>query len=124
MTLRILESLRRLIDVAIARKNERIADRAYHQRCVDGRHWVGGFICFIAISLTACGPSRATRTAIDEVIVMDVRCATELDELHFEPGPNIDADARQQAVLAGCQERAFAFCAAHHITHADTELCP
>ncbi len=78
----------------------------------------------LALALTACGPSRATRTAQDEVRVMDAQCSAELDALHFDPGPNPDGEARVQAVLAGCQERAHAFCAAHHFTHADTEICP
>lgn len=76
------------------------------------------------ILMVSCGPSLATTRATDAVRVLDRQCVSELDALTFPPGPNPDGEARVRAVLAGCQERAYAFCAEHHLTHADTEVCP
>lgn len=76
------------------------------------------------LAVAACGPSLATDRATHAVHVLDRQCVDELDALTFPPGPNPDGEARIQAVLAGCQERAYAFCAEHHLTHEDTEVCP
>lgn len=89
-----------------------------------GAHFVGAVVATLICMVAACGPSRATRTALDEVRRLDAQCSAELDALHFDPGPNPDGDARIQAVLTACRERASAFCAAHHIDHSDTEACP
>lgn len=67
------------------------------------------------------GPSPATRTALDEVRTLDAQCSSEIDALQFDAD---DDDSAIQAALAGCRDRASAFCAAHHLTHEITELCP
>lgn len=78
----------------------------------------------LALFVVACGPSLATVRATNEIDRLDAQCSAELDELHFEPGPNPDGEARVQAVLAGCQERARTFCAEHHLTHTNARVCP
>lgn len=78
-------------------------------------------LALACVTVYGCGPSLATAAAVDEVERLDAQCAGELDAMHFTAG---DDDSAIRALLAGCAERAIAFCDAHHITHADTELCP
>ena len=105
---------------------ERQSEREFAKAMRKRREEAGWFttIALICFSLPACGPSPATRTALDEVRALDAQCSSELDALDFAPGPNLDGEARLQAVLAGCRDRAAAFCTAHHLTHEITEVCP
>jgi hypothetical protein len=102
------------------RRHDRISAKAYAKRCEQNGWFVAVFLVALA-NAHACGPSLATSAAIDQVEQLDAQCAGELDALTFAPGED---DTRIRAALAGCQERAATFCAEHHITRSDTELCP
>jgi hypothetical protein len=73
-------------------------------------------LILVVLMLGACGrPSRATRTALDEVHALDAECRARARAV-AESATSLE-EGRAQLVVesAGCVERARVFCLAHHL---------
>ncbi len=74
-------------------------------------------VIFVILMLSACAgrPSRATRTALDEVETLNTECRTRALAVG-ETAPSLEEGRARLAVeRQGCLDRATAFCAAHHL---------
>lgn len=73
---------------------------------------------FLALALVACAcgrPSRATRTALDELHALDAQCQASAAAAAEEATSYADGQARLDAAREGCITRAHAYCDAHRL---------
>lgn len=98
----------------LAKWRSRPRAKSYREQCERNGWFVAALVC-LSLTAHACGPSRATRTALDEIRSVEAACQARAVEI-AETAPSLDEGRRLLGVEgARCAEAGRVFCAAHHL---------